>query len=169
MNASSAFNLGLPKLTVLLTEDRDYPDEHWTVQVSRLLEPMGVAAYLARNGKEAVDLAAELEFHVAVIDLGTPKSPRRQPTSRLHGTGPSLDGLWILEQLRRLPKRPPVVVVDGPAFSRSEAERVLRDALRLGAFSVLHKPVQIEQLLAVFQRLVDRRYEGYWPTNRPPA
>ena len=84
----------------------------------------------------------------------------------VYGPDLSVEGLWILEQLRRLPRRPPVVVVDRPALNRQEAERVLRDVLRLGAFSVLHKPIHIEQLLSVLQRLLERRYEGNWPTWR---
>lgn len=176
MPRTETSHFGRPKLNVLLTEDRTYPDEHWTVQVSRLLEPMGVSAYLARTGQEAVTLAAELEFHVAVIDLSTPKATpgpgsgsrgsHAHPRTPVYGPDLSVEGMWILEQLRRLPRRPPVVVVDRPALNRQEAERVLRDVLRLGAFSVLHKPIHVEQLLSVLQRLLDRRYEGYWPTWR---
>ena len=83
--------------------------------------------------------------------------------SRASQAGPA--GLWLLELLRRMPNQPPVVLLRKPAYSRSQAERILRDALRLGVFSVMNKPVELEQLLAVFQRLVDRRYSGAWPGN----
>jgi DNA-binding response OmpR family regulator len=59
-----------------------------------------------------------------------------------------------------------MVVIHPPAYQR-EANHLLREALRLGAFSVLHKPVEIEQLLAVFRRLLDRRYSGQWPQPKP--
>jgi DNA-binding NtrC family response regulator len=56
-----------------------------------------------------------------------------------------------------------VVILRPPAFSQRQAEHMLNEALRLGAFSVLEKPVDLEQLLAVFRRLIDRRYRGAWP------
>jgi CheY-like chemotaxis protein len=165
-----------PRLNVLLTEDRPHDAEYWTIQLARLLEPMGVVAYLAQTGREALELVGQLDIHVAVIDLGTPKAKgstrpaegeragRSLPLAVAHSAAPG--GLWLLEQFRRLPRRPPVVVVDQPMFDPTHAERLLRDVLRLGAFSVLHKPVELEQLLGVLQRLLERRYSGQWPTRR---
>jgi CheY-like chemotaxis protein len=159
---------------VLVTEDRPYGGEHWTRQLTRLLEPQGVAAYVVPTGRQALELASQLEFHAAVIDLGTPMgslegfdaalSPARLPPKPAHGAA----GVWLLELIRRLPNQPPVVVVNGPAVSDAEVARSLSQALKLGAFSVLHKPIELEQLLAVFQRLVDRHYRGAWPTFPPP-
>lgn len=138
---------------MLLTEDRPHPEEHWLSQLPRLLEPQGVVAYVARNGREAIGLAEQFQFHAAVIDLGTPTEPAAR----------NIAETWLLELIARLPQRPPMVVLRGPAYNRAQAERLLRDALRLGAFSVLDKPVQIEQLLNVLRRLIDRHYHGQWP------
>ena len=73
-------------------------------------------------------------------------------------------GVWLLELFRRMRNSPPTVVLRSPTYNRADAERLLQEALRLGAFSVLDKPVELEQLLAVFRRLVDRQYRGLWPT-----
>lgn len=160
------------RLNVLVTEDRPHGGEHWTRQLSQLLEPQGVAAYVVPTGRQALELAGQLEFHAAVIDLGTPigsleglnKADPRLPRTSAHAAA----GVWLLELIRRLPNQPPVVVVNGPAVSDAEVARSLSQALKLGAFSVLHKPIELEHLLAVFQRLVDRRYAGAWPTFNPP-
>ena len=168
-------------------------EQHWTDLLPRLLQPHGVEAYVASTGRDAIRLAEQRPIHAAVIDLGTPLGealdpmPRRLSTphgstppdsapagstrirstqsdpkkSRSSQAGPA--GLWLLELFRRIPNQPPVVLLRKPAYSRSQAERILRDALRLGVFSVMNKPVELEQLLAVFQRLVDRRYSGTWP------
>ncbi|MAE63416.1 MAG: hypothetical protein CMJ18_04020 [Phycisphaeraceae bacterium] len=152
-SSSSRFN-------VLLTQDRPHSEQHWTSQLPRLLEPQGVASYLVGTGQEAVDLAERMEFHAAVIDMSTPIGPE-QLAAGAHGSGH--DGFWVLEVLRRLPSNPPVVILRKPAFSQRQAERTLNDALRLGAFTVLKKPVDVEQVLAVFRRLVDKRYRGAWP------
>lgn len=147
------------RLNVLLTEDYPQPTEHWTVQMQRLLEPLGVASFVARNGEEALEVTARVQIHAAVVDLSTPMAP---PARRRAGMG-SPGELWLLDLLRRLPTRPPVVVVRSPAFSRVDMDRLMAEALRLGAFSVLNKPVDLERMLAVFQRLIERRYRGSWP------
>ena len=153
------------RLNVLITEDRPHAPEHWTTQLPRLLEPQGVAAYVARSGREAIDMAEEIEFHAAVVDWGTPIG-NGSKSGRWQGVLFPGAGAWLLELFRRLPNQPPVVLVRGPAFSQRQFDRLMREALRLGAFSVVDKPVDLEQMLTVFRRLIDRRYRGHWPSTQ---
>ena len=159
-----------PRFNVLLTEDRPHAGEqHWTVQLPRLLQPHGIEAYVVGNGRAALHLAGRVAIHAAVIDLGTPLGHGCDDdpiAGHVHG---SAGGLWLLELLRRLPNQPPVVLLRKPASSRKQAERLLREALRLGAFSVLNKPVSLEEILTVFQRVVERRYRGAWPIKSDHA
>lgn len=154
------------RFNVLLTEDREHSAGHWTRQLPRLLQPQGVRAYVARSGREAVDMVNDLEIHAALIDLATPQDA---PTNPAPGNSPSsvgdAQGLWVLEVIRRLPQRPPVVVVNSRAIARNQAQRCLNQALRLGAFSVVNRPSDIEDMLSVIRRLIDRQYEGAWPSN----
>ena len=161
------------RFNVLLTQDRPRGQTHWTTQLPLLLRPQGVAAYVVRTGREAMDLAETMEIHAAVIDLGTPfeqsQSAQDSPlgsaitgSARASGAGGQL---WLVDLFRRLPNQPPVVVVHNPAYSQRQVERLLREALRLGAFSVLRKPVELEEILRVFRRLVDRQYRGSWPAH----
>jgi DNA-binding response OmpR family regulator len=154
------------RFNVLLTEDREHTAGHWTRQLPRLLEPQGVKAYVARTGREAVEMVNDLEIHAALIDLATPQDDvANQPA----GTGSSpvgeAQGLWVLEVLKRQPTRPPIVMVNSLAIARIQAQRFLNDALRLGAFSVVNRPSDLEDMLAVIRRLIDRQYEGTWPNN----
>ena len=149
------------RFTVLLTEDREHAIEHWTHQLPRLLEPQGVQAFVARTGREALELAKQLTIHAAVIDLLTPADEG--------STSPSTPGgLWLLEVLRRRPDRPPVVLVSNPNYSQRLTQRYLNEALRLGAFSVLNRPVELEALLQSIRRVIDRRYKGAWPVHLDP-
>ncbi|MFA9477134.1 response regulator [Phycisphaerales bacterium AB-hyl4] len=150
-----------PRFNVLLTQDRDHAIEHWTRQLPRLLEPQGVHAHLARTGREAVDLATRLDVHAAVVDLLTPADDMRSASR-----DPMPGGLWLLQVLRRKPNRPPVVVVANDAYTLRQAQRFLNEALRLGAFSVINRPVDLDPLLQVIRRLIDRRYAGAWPAGR---
>lgn len=142
---------------VLLTQDRDHAPEHWTQQLPRLLEPQGVVAFVARCGQEAIEFVQTRPIHAAVIDLATPRrlSPDSAPTPQ--------PGVWLLELLLRLQNRPPVVLLRSPAGDPRQGQRELLDALKRGAFTVLDKPVEVEQLLAVFKRLVEKAYQDRWP------
>jgi CheY-like chemotaxis protein len=142
---------------VLLAADRPGGEEDWMDQFSRLLAPQGVLAWIARSGPETVNVAQDADLDAAVIDLGL--SMGRGSSS----TGAGRNGIGVLEVLRRLPGRPPVVALRGPAHSRRQAERLLGEALRLGVFAVVEKPVELEHLLGVLQRLMERRYKGAWP------
>jgi len=153
------------RLNVLITEDRPHAPEHWASQLSRLLEPQGVAAYLARSGREAIDLAQRVRIHAAVIDMGTPFGDDATVDQAPSSGGEEPAGFWLLELFRRLPDRPPVVVVRGPVLSQRQLDRLMHEALRLEVFSVMSKPVDIEQMLTVFRRLIDRRYRGHWPSS----
>lgn len=154
------------RFNVLLTEDRTRPDEHWTRQFPRLMEPLGVSAHVAGTAKEALDLAHRVTFHVAFIDLATPvgKSPAADRSTDIAGGG----GLWLLQVLRRLEHHPPVIMVNSRA-TQQQAVRLLNEALRLGAFSVVNRPTHLNALLTVVQRLLDRQYKGQWPPPKPPT
>lgn len=148
------------RLNVLLTEDRPRGEEHWIEQLPRLLEPQGIAAFIARSGEEALDVANRVRIHAAVIDLAVPMARDGRPQSPAVAD-PA--GFKLLQLFRKLPYSPPIVVVHSPVVARRDVDRLLHEALRLGAFSVLARPLQIEQFLGVFRRLVDQKYRGQWP------
>lgn len=159
------------RFNVLLAEDQPHPVEHWTHQLRRLLEPQGVRSFTVRTSREAMDLVESVEIHAAVIDLDTPPGTisRRtaQPAGRLSGDALA-GGLWLLDLLRRAQQRPPVVVVSDIRLAPAQTQRLLAEALRLGAFSVLQRPSELDELLAVMRRLLDRQYRGQWPSATQP-
>jgi len=144
---------------VLLTVDRPREDEHWTHQISVFLQPMGVHAVIANTGQEAIAIAKQIQFHAALIDLDTPTGKHQQSSSAAGGVG----GFWLMELLNRLEHQPPVIVVRSPAFDRQQLDRLLIESMRLGAFSVVDKPLSMEDVLVNFKRLLDKQYRGNWP------
>ena len=172
------------RFRVLLTEDRAHADEHWTRQLPVLLRPMGVDALIASSGQQALDLIEDDPIHAAIIDLATPKAARPAAGPGHHAAagvsgdmpggisgGMSGDtsegggggGIWLMQVLQRLPNCPPIVVVNSRSYSQRQVQRLLNQALELGAFSVVNRPVRINTLLATFQRLVERAYNNTWP------
>ena len=146
------------RFNVLLTEDRDHADEHWTRQMPRLLEPLGIHAHIAATGADALAAAEQTPFHCAVIDLATPTGKPGQP--------PAAPGLWLLEVLRRLDATPPTIVVNAAA-APGQSQRLLNQALRLGAFAVVNRPVQLNTLLLAVQRIIEKHHNNQWP--HPPT
>jgi len=155
---------GRSRFNVLLAEDRVHESEHWSRQLPRLMEPLGVTSHVVYSGEEALNLAERIAIHAAVVDLATPRIADDPDPAPPHRPG----GLWILELFRRLSNMPPVVLVRSRAVSQRDVSRLLHDALRLGAFTVLENPTNLENLLTVFRRLLDREYQGLWPTIKPP-
>ncbi|MEM1108198.1 MAG: hypothetical protein AAGH99_05845 [Planctomycetota bacterium] len=147
------------RFNVLLTEDRARPVEHWTRQFPRLMKPLGVEAHLAATAKQALELTDRITFHAAFVDLATPKDDAASSAS---ASGAAQGGLWLLEVLQRRTDRPAVVVVNSRA-TQKQAVRLLNDALRLGAFSVVNRPADLTPLLSVIQRLLNRHHQGQWP------
>ena len=145
------------RLNVLLTE----ANEPWAQQLPRLLEPQGVRALLAGDVGEALRLIDEEPVHAVVVDLALPMAaatPRQEA-----GAAESGGGLKLLRFIQRLEPTPPVVVIRGRRFDRRADARVLAEALRLEAFSVLDHPVGLEQMLEVLRRMLERYYGWLWP------
>jgi CheY-like chemotaxis protein len=149
------------RFRVLLTEDRARPDEHWTRQIPPLLGPLGVEASIASDARQALTILESTSIHAAVIDLNTPAP---QPSTSNAAANPSGGGgLYLMQVIQRLPHKPPIVVVNSQSYSQRQVQRMLNQALELGAFSVINWPVKIDTLLSTFQRLIERAYNNAWP------
>ncbi len=143
------------RLNVLLT-DRG---QRWSAQLPRLLEPQGVHSYTVATSDQALDLIEATPIHVAVVDMFIDTEPDAAPTPRrLPG------GLKLLQVIQRSTRRPPaVMIVRSRHFDPRVDNFVLNEALKLNAFSVLDQPVELEQMLSVLRRALERYFQGKWP------
>jgi CheY-like chemotaxis protein len=141
------------RLNVLLTD----VEEPWSQQLPRLLEPQGVRAIRVHSVDQALRVLEQEQIHAVLVDMAL---PLEAGSSTVGAPG----GLKLLRVLRRLTPSPPAVVVRGRLFDTRLDDRLLSEALKLDAFSVLDEPVQLEQLLQVMRRLLERFYGGFWPS-----
>lgn len=151
------------RLNLLLSWGGWRPDS-WADSMECLLRPMGVQSMRARTARQAEQVIRSSPIHIAVVDLGLPLDvPADQ-------TGCEEAGCRILDLLRRLPSPPPTVIVRSTRASR-EAARDLSAALRFNAFAVVDRTsADVELMLKVLQRCLDRCYHGRWPcSDTPPA
>ena len=153
------------RLNVLMTEG-----EHaWVEQLPRLLGPHGVRAILAPDVGAAIRRIREGPVHAVVVDTTVPmeRGEHRDRREERREAEEDSGGLKLLRVIQRIEPAPPTVVVRDRRFDRRHDDRLLSEALRLDAFSVLDQPVQLEQLLDVLRRLIERHYGGRWPGTPP--
>ncbi len=115
-----------------------------------------------RAGKPRI-ASEHTPVHAAVLDLSLPLDARRGSQSP-SGSACSLNegGVRLIELMGRLAMRPPLVIVRQPRSMR-EDQRTLALAMKLGAFAVVNRPVDLEAMLQILSRLLDRHYRGRWP------
>ena len=145
------------RLNLLLSWGGWRPDS-WADHMACLLEPMGVSSLKASTVRQAEQVIRRTDVHIAVVDLGLPLDSRHPQQE---------GGLRILDLLARLKNPPPTVIVKSTRNTR-DAMRDMSAALRFDAFAVVDRgSADIEMMLKILQRALDRFYRGQWPT--PPV
>ena len=146
---------GPGRLNVLLT-DRG---QRWSAQLPPLLKRQGVTSFTVSSSDQVLQLIETKPIHVAVVDMFLDTEPDARPNpQRLPG------GLKLLQVIQRSQRRPPaVMIVRSRHFDPRVDNFVLNEALRLNAFSVLDQPVELEQMLSVLRRALERYFGGRWP------
>jgi len=91
----------------------------------------------AINGEIGLELYEAGKFELVIMDILMPEK----------------DGLEAISELMQLNQGQKILVVSGGG-SISDGTFYLEAAQRLGARKVLHKPFEVEELLAVFEELL---------------
>jgi DNA-binding NtrC family response regulator len=105
--------------------------------LSDLLSSESYKVDLAENGAQALELIREKEYEVILLDLMMPE----------------LDGLQVLEELKKIENSPIAVVLT--AFG--SIERAVK-ATKLGAFDFITKPFKNDELLLSVKNAMEHRY-----------
>lgn len=106
-----------------------------------LFEMDGAFVETAGGGAEALELAAKKEFDVILSDISMP----------------AMDGFELLRRLRRLPGYQQVPVLALTGFGRAEdVERATAE----GFFSHVTKPIDVESIIEILQKLPARAGSG---------
>lgn len=103
-----------------------------------LLEILGFEKYevdQAENGQEGLILAKKNQYDVVLCDIKMPK----------------MDGLEVLEELKKLESSPAVVMISGHGTIETAVE-----ALKKGAFDFLSKPPDLNRLLVTVRNALER-------------
>ena len=118
--------------TILIVDD----DLHLRKTLSDILRVKGYAPVAVATGQAALDRVEEETPAVALIDL------------RLE----DMSGLELMEQIRKRCPGTECIVLTGYASQASAIE-----AVNLGAYSCVQKPCDVEHLLMMISRAVEKR------------
>ncbi|UCF70699.1 MAG: sigma-54-dependent Fis family transcriptional regulator [candidate division WOR-3 bacterium] len=120
---------------ILIVEDK----ESFATMLKASLEDESITAQLAKDGRAALRLFKKEKFEIALIDMKLP----------------DIDGIELLRQLKRTDTDTKFLIMT--AFGT--IERAV-EAMKLGAYDFLTKPFDVEQLIALIQRILQeqRRY-----------
>jgi len=113
-------------------------DERSILQLLKeALSHWGYHVTTAGSGREALDALRTNVFHVAMTDIRMP----------------DMSGLDLLREIKKLDETIEVVVMTGyPAISSAV------EALKEGAYDYLSKPVMIDEIHHLMQRMMERRF-----------
>jgi CheY-like chemotaxis protein len=117
---------------VLVIEDKP---EMIQILTDYVLSPQGYVTLTALNGEEGLRMALTEEPDLVIVDLRMPK----------------MSGLQVLQSLRERQYPIPVIVIT--AYG---SEEVVVRALRLGASDYIAKPFELDEAIAVIERVLSK-------------
>jgi len=118
-------------MRLLIVED----EENFAKSMKKILQTESYAVDIAATGDEGYEMAFDEEYDLIILDLGLP----------------GMDGLKIIEELRKKKNSTPVIMLT----ARDTVDDKVK-GLKLGADDYLVKPFEFEELLARIQALLRR-------------
>ncbi len=109
---------------VLIVDD----DPNTVEMLTAFLTPKGYETCTASNGEEALRRVKEDRPHLVLLDVRMPK----------------MDGLEVLKRIREIDREVGVIMV-----TAVNEEEIGREALKLGAFDYITKPLDLKYLETV--------------------
>lgn len=112
------------KASVLIVDD----DSDMTETLSDILREMDYLAQTANDGEAAVRKVADNGFQIALMDIKMP----------------GMDGVEVCKRIKKI--QPGINVIMMTAYS---SDRLVDEAVKVGAREVLKKPLEIGNVLAI--------------------
>jgi CheY-like chemotaxis protein len=121
--------------SILVAED---DDAHRDL-LGQVFSAQGWTVHLVPNGQEALKIARCAPIDFSILDLHMP----------------GLNGIETIQLLRRELKTLPCILISGQASKEEQLQ-----AFNAGAFTFLHKPIELAMLRQAVERLIHRHFSG---------
>jgi len=122
----------MPKLNILIVEDGQTQRE----QLREFLRSEGHAVSEAENGEQALRIVFNGHFDLILLDYKMP----------------GMDGVEVLKEVKRLNPEIDVIIITAYGTIETAVE-----ALKLGAYDYITKPVDLDELVILANRLAEQR------------
>ena len=117
---------------ILVVDDEENAREG----LSKILTKEGYAVETAANGKEAIDTLKSKGFDLVITDMRMPL----------------MDGFEVLREIKKMDENVGVIMIT----AYGEVESYL-EAMNLGAFEYINKPVRVNELKRVITKVLEER------------
>ena len=125
----------LHKKILILVVDDQFTDRE---TLKRILEDKGYRVATARNGAEVIEMVKSRHYDIIFLDI------------RL----PDMDGVETFEQVKKIDPRATVIMMSG-----CTEDNLVKRAISQGAYTCLHKPFDMEKVIALVENLTKERKE----------
>jgi DNA-binding response OmpR family regulator len=102
--------------------------------LAKRLALRGCQCEVCYNGQQALDLVKQKNFFLILLDLHLPD---------IYGTD-------VLMRIKEMDSKTPVIIVTAHG-----TEKDRKECIRQGAYAFVHKPLGIEELMAMLARIED--------------
>jgi DNA-binding response OmpR family regulator len=107
-------------------------EERFADMLAKRLRLRGCQCEVCYNGQQAIDLVGRKDFFLILLDLHLP----------------DIYGTEVLIRIKEIDSKTPVIILTGHG---NEKDR--RACMRHGAYDFIHKPLGIDELMAILARI----------------
>ena len=115
---------------IIMTDD----DKGITGIYSKILEKEGYTVHTANNGREGLELLESYDCDLIITDMYMPE----------------MGGLEFIKKIKTINKQVPIIVITGEGSIENAVK-----AIKLGAFSYVQKPLDIEEFLIEVKKAIN--------------
>jgi len=119
------------KANILIVDD----DAGLCKTTSFILQREGYAVTTAENGEEAIEKVQEEKFDMVLMDIKMP----------------IMDGVEAYKRIKQIRPETKTIMMTGYAV-----DDLIQDALEEGAHSAIHKPLDMDQILNLLEKIRER-------------
>ena len=117
---------------ILIVDD----DENLCKSISMILGKKSIETCIAKTGKEAMKLANDIYFNIAILDINLP----------------DIQGIQLIEPLKKINPEIEIIIATGYASLESAIK-----AMNMGAVSYISKPMKMDEVLTITSKILDKQ------------
>ena len=129
---------------ILVVED----DAHTAGLLGTTLKQQGYRVTVTRSPHDALELVEQIRFDLIFLDVNLP----------------AMNGLELYLAIKRITPTSVAIMISG---MEEEFERLAREAVRRNAYTIVRKPLDIDKILGLLERITAKRVSG--DVRKPPS